>query len=167
MFQFPTGWNSTFCIWSWKCRFRCFNSQRDGILQNSEEKTSVDTKFQFPTGWNSTLLLKIFIFLFCVSIPNGMEFYPTRLATAAAYLCFNSQRDGILLFPGGAEYLARLSFNSQRDGILREFKAFDGLIGDCFNSQRDGILRCLNRQNFYPKCRFNSQRDGILLSCQI
>ena len=54
-----------------------FNSQRDGILQTTQEqKGNIYKEFQFPTGWNST----------CLILP------PSRNLAG-----FNSQRDGILL----------------------------------------------------------------------
>ena len=76
-FQFPTGWNSTqeqplidnpnvvsipngmefYCRFPRLPRFapRCFNSQRDGILQSAPApKLRKASTFQFPTGWNST-----------------------------------------------------------------------------------------------------------------
>ena len=101
-------------------------------------------RFQFPTGWNSTEVL---------------YYYPE-----CNVVCFNSQRDGILLFYiGGNIFLSRFQFptgwNSTRFwyivGLLNntvsipngmEFYSFlcsyrASII--CFNSQRDGILRCL------------------------
>ena len=55
-----------------------------------------------------------------VSIPNGMEFYYSRrLRRATIENCFNSQRDGILLWGLLARCVNIPSFNSQRDGILR------------------------------------------------
>ena len=100
-------------------------------------------RFQFPTGWNSTL--------------NS-----TILSERSK--CFNSQRDGILLWIGIAWGIAiGSSFNSQRDGILHSscVAQYDGrqlvsipngmefyvdtfsscCVRSCFNSQRDGILR--------------------------
>ena len=76
LFQFPTGWNSTIGslenpagIWVsipngmefYRIRKRrpfsisSFNSQRDGILQDSVSLFKDSRKFQFPTGWNSTM----------------------------------------------------------------------------------------------------------------
>ena len=57
-FQFPTGWNSTNTNDYKDIGSHCFNSQRDGILP-------------FNPGSNSERRN--------VSIPNGMEFYATRL----------------------------------------------------------------------------------------
>ena len=76
-----------------------FNSQRDGILRNDKKITPLTRrKFQFPTGWNST------------KSHNKLLFWNLRR--------FNSQRDGILLWPCNPQDRER-SFNSQRDGILR------------------------------------------------
>ena len=58
-FQFPTGWNSTFCYSALLVRYIGFNSQRDGIL---------------------LVLGKPHSFACLVSIPNGMEFYSTNFA---------------------------------------------------------------------------------------
>ena len=99
-----------------------FNSQRDGILQNTSTYSNASTT---------------------VSIPNGMEFYSKEtLKSFEPELSFNSQRDGILparLFsssltievsiPNGMEFYSSLSsssffcarFNSQRDGILPNY----------------------------------------------
>ena len=75
-FQFPTGWNST------KAQTICHNTC---IL------------FQFPTGWNSTAGRFRSVLYWQVSIPNGMEFYPSRVSCLVKILAgFNSQRDGIL-----------------------------------------------------------------------
>ena len=77
-------------------------------------------EFQFPTGWNSTNLMTKISKKMVVSIPNGMEFYwefivffnkftsfqfptgwnstqGTSRILAGDEVCFNSQRDGILL----------------------------------------------------------------------
>ena len=76
-FQFPTGWNST-------------------ILSFIIE--SISSKFQFPTGWNSTQANRQARSRRQVSIPNGMEFYTaSHIEIVGVCVCFNSQRDGILL----------------------------------------------------------------------
>ena len=124
---------------------------------------------------------------YLVSIPNGMEFYPEQIASPAALLCFNSQRDGILLdislsrvclrrfqFPTGWNstelgsihiHQQPLRFNSQRDGILR---IPPGIL------LLSRVVSIPNGMEFYAAqarqlnydFRFNSQRDGILLcSC--
>ena len=55
---------------------RSFNSQRDGILPRSRNNSTSFIQFQFPTGWNSTMLpRKHYVPRHRVSIPNGMEFY--------------------------------------------------------------------------------------------
>ena len=99
-FQFPTGWNSTVAAGlSRTARYvsipngmefysmtadlafvigGSFNSQRDGILPNCWWKTQRERN---------------------VSIPNGMEFYSIWCWYIADDVCFNSQRDGILLYP--------------------------------------------------------------------
>ena len=78
---------------------KSFNSQRDGILQSSVFNSLALAKvFQFPTGWNSTQSSKECLFLYHVSIPNGMEFYLISLSKLRIEESFNSQRDGILLF---------------------------------------------------------------------
>ena len=53
-FQFPTGWNSTFANMLKLSKYTCFNSQRDGILQELIAEAVAKEGFQFPTGWNST-----------------------------------------------------------------------------------------------------------------
>ena len=77
MFQFPTGWNSTFLLVVGLSFEFGFNSQRDGILQNC-------------------IAPKIYQ-AYTVSIPNGMEFYSLLCRGIVRKLnSFNSQRDGIL-----------------------------------------------------------------------
>ena len=117
-FQFPTGWNSTkgflllgvlsdvsipngmefYTKWrSVAPPYRCFNSQRDGILPFWRLPFIMKfTRFQFPTGWNSTKGFLLLGVLSDVSIPNGMEFYTKWRSVAPPHRCFNSQRDGIL-----------------------------------------------------------------------
>ena len=122
LFQFPTGWNSTPTTSGAEPLIGRFNSQRDGILPWEAKDISLNAPFQFPTGWNSTVdinelerVIKGFQFptgwnstffystagvkMRSVSIPNGMEFYyngPTSFNVVKR--CFNSQRDGILLY---------------------------------------------------------------------
>ena len=95
MFQFPTGWNSTKELLKFGVkidvsipngmefylnstilseRSKCFNSQRDGILQLSFQRRV------YWKGW--------------VSIPNGMEFYK-----ASSYLSY--RRRSKFQFPTG------------------------------------------------------------------
>ena len=100
--------------------YKSFNSQRDGILRKVYRHDFRQDMFQFPTGWNSTYFrltakrqqakvsipngmefyanktIKSFKFAF-VSIPNGMEFYMYDAYCKDDDICFNSQRDGILL----------------------------------------------------------------------
>ena len=122
-----------------------------------------------------------------VSIPNGMEFYPSNLDKPLfKWSCFNSQRDGILhvwhfklaeiykvSIPNGMEfYFSRpgkpnkrhFGFNSQRDGILLYRYRTACFPIESFNSQRDGILPSLSLSLWMLviRCSFNSQRDGIL-----
>ena len=52
-----------------------FNSQRDGILPLDKSMSNPDSAFQFPTGWNSTVWSYLKSLGKLVSIPNGMEFY--------------------------------------------------------------------------------------------
>ena len=101
--------------------------------------------FQFPTGWNSTLFRPHQNLENTVSIPNGMEFY-WCIAMSSDYLniCFNSQRDGILLYTILGFSFPNYSFNSQRDGILLTLGSLILLFIICFNSQRDGILLKVN-----------------------
>ena len=54
-----------------------FNSQRDGILPLDKSMSNPDSAFQFPTGWNSTR-------------------QSTKLHHEVYGGGFNSQRDGIL-----------------------------------------------------------------------
>ena len=75
-FQFPTGWNSTYC---------------------SSISIVALFLFQFPTGWNSTKPKSKEPNAAEVSIPNGMEFYILILNMTKSGSSFNSQRDGILL----------------------------------------------------------------------
>ena len=96
VFQFPTGWNSTFLRKLRRPRARRFNSQRDGILL--------------------TCFYALYLSII-VSIPNGMEFYRATKPSPSSYSCFNSQRDGILRF-SSTKYFLVFGFNSQRDGIL-------------------------------------------------
>ena len=97
-FQFPTGWNSTFCVHISQRSPSRFNSQRDEILLFLLGVSLIMLRvFQFPTGWNSTQTS---------DIPSSH----TR--------SFNSQRDEIL--QSNFDNLAQRwkSFNSQRDEIL-------------------------------------------------
>ena len=100
--------------------FMRFSSQRDGILRNGYFKLYRIPAFQFPTGWNSTIGLSQNIrWISNVSIPNGMEFYAK--ANEIAVFTFTFQ------FPTGWNstsaftwaLLCFVCFNSQRDGILR------------------------------------------------
>ena len=96
-FQFPTGWNSTLYLFT---------------------RSDLDYRFQFPTGWNSTTSL------LCRGIVREMFQFPTGWNSTMqisifhlSLLCFNSQRDGILLYRG-EDLKMKECFNSQRDGIL-------------------------------------------------
>ena len=76
-------------------------------------------EFQFPTGWNSTLHI---------------------LLRQGSLLCFNSQRDGILL----SSYFIYIvifwfQFPTGWNSTVRKYQA--ELRAICFNSQRDGILQ--------------------------
>ena len=104
-FQFPTGWNST---------------------KDHSETTPLFRLFQFPTGWNSTVLLYILLLLdFLVSIPNGMEFYPVGVASLRSVRGV-SIPNGMEFYLSSRSIILRLiCFNSQRDGILlKTFKPF-------------------------------------------
>ena len=97
MFQFPTGWNSTFKISRSFMPRESFNSQRDGILLWTRELFITSAMFQFPTGWNSTQTLrgnycKFFMFQF----PTGWNSTLGKFDRWNEILSFNSQRDGIL-----------------------------------------------------------------------
>ena len=101
-FQFPTGWNSTLYLFT---------------------RSDLDYRFQFPTGWNSTTSL------LCRGIVREMFQFPTGWNSTMqisifhlSLLCFNSQRDGILLYRG-EDLKMKECFNSQRDGILLWDKA--------------------------------------------
>ena len=96
--------------------------------------------FQFPTGWNSTLRSEARHYLRSVSIPNGMEFYAKVRYLNLRSARFNSQRDGILLYPNIVNIRSMKSFNSQRDGILPNIPLCVSIPLPGFNSQRDGIL---------------------------
>ena len=129
-FQFPTGWNST----------KIFL-----------EKSISPAQFQFPTGWNSTVKhSRRQIRRRHVSIPNGMEFYATPHLWKRACLCFNSQRDGILLprLCRNSE-IASVSIPNGMEFYLREAESV-GFVFDGFNSQRDGILRMLSSCKIVP-----------------
>ena len=118
LFQFPTGWNSTLVCRS--CRRGYFVSIPNGMefYRGNLVDVFATVEFQFPTGWNSTII-----------DPNS----------SADDVCFNSQRDGILLEPMSREVAEKIRFNSQRDGILL-FRYFALGVPSSFNSQRDGIL---------------------------
>ena len=120
MFQFPTGWNSTFPLCSLSLFWRCFNSQRDEILRIMLPRKSLPL-----AGFNSQRD-EILRRLICpphsrsrVSIPNGMKFYEKTYLYDIVMNLFQ--------FPTGWNstllhiYLAphRFCFNSQRDEILR------------------------------------------------
>ena len=120
---------------------RCFNSQRDGILRYGRSRGRDQRLFQFPTGWNSTLFRCIAVPLFCVSIPNGMEFYWAREWWLLRFR-FVSIPNGMEFYRKGRKGKANhKSFNSQRDGILLKQTRSVKLKVDGFNSQRDGILQ--------------------------
>ena len=93
-------------------------------------------------GWNSTFLKHSIVrSLKKVSIPNGMEFYNTRVWL------------NMVSIPNGMEfYVIRWLDN-------------DGDVG--FNSQWDGILQFNTGDNTVQVERFNSQWDGILLQEKI
>ena len=77
VFQFPTGWNSTRRLhWSRLLAFG-FNSQRDGILP-SRSLFIARLSFCFNSQRDGILRKggECGICELCVSIPNGMEFYP-------------------------------------------------------------------------------------------
>ena len=74
-------------------------------------------------GWNSTFLKHSIVrSLKKVSIPNGMEFYNTRVWLNMTTYGFNSQWDGILQFNTGDNTVQVERFNSQWDGILLQEK---------------------------------------------
>ena len=121
LFQFPTGWNSTFIIYICKRLFTVsipngmefyhatakFLSRSAGFQfptgwnSTSEAGSGIKSlcSFQFPTGWNSTKSSRHFsVWSHSVSIPNGMEFYSNTGVSSVTGKGFNSQRDGILLF---------------------------------------------------------------------
>ena len=144
VFQFPTGWNSTKTHdTAGEVLDASFNSQRDGILPILSYWISIDlSPFQFPTGWNSTIDLGIYpLPQKEVSIPNGMEFY----------------RSGDPKSPFRCRFQFPTGWNST---VL---SALYLPLGIGFNSQRDGILRLLHPIKNKARIRFNSQRDGILL----
>ena len=119
----------------------CFNSQRDGILRRSAIPKRFRVLFQFPTGWNSTSSQNSRLLLLRVSIPNGMEFYATKLLTKIVSLVFqfptgwnstryahgDDEREREVSIPNGMEFY--------------DFPSFSPLKISSFNSQRDGILQ--------------------------
>ena len=121
-FQFPTGWNSTFCIWSWKCRFRCFNSQRDGILlKNGVDYYTLDKRFQFPTGWNST------------NPGSGKTYFAVKFQFPTGW---NSTQN-----TKAPEIRGQQPFQFPTGWNSTELEKLEHLKVICFNSQRDGILQ--------------------------
>ena len=101
-FQFPTGWNSTTAVPLRALGFRCFNSQRDGILRfaleilgsslgcfNSQRDGILHTKnassesktYSFNSQRDGILpyFRSLNRHTVRVSIPNGMEFYYLRI----------------------------------------------------------------------------------------
>ena len=185
--------------------FSRFNSQRDGILPSSAKIAELYTpvsipngmefyvererakralhSFQFSTGWNSTKQKYRLFRNTPVSIPNGMEFYPAVGVEKANLSCFNSQRDGILLYSLQSPKRTLSCFNSQRDGILLAFSAtfcdslwFQFPTGWNSTIHTSPQIRAKYQFQFptgwnstekqaraYGQFqRFNSQRDGIL-----
>ena len=148
-----------------KDKTTCFNSQRDGILRNLSFKVCGSGLFQFPTGWNSTKRFPRF------SRRNSKFQFPTGWNSTLllhfytlCFLCFNSQRDGILLEYPKSLYRLRLfrRFNSQRDGILQSFFFQHSLFSLVSIPNGMEFYHFARRDIHLSKARFNSQRDGIL-----
>ena len=98
-FQFPTGWNSTYDIRFSAIRHSEFQFPTGWNSTLKFAQHSLGAGFQFPTGWNSTPGKNgKHKYQEAVSIPNGMEFYNTLTPRTSKKECFNSQRDGILLY---------------------------------------------------------------------
>ena len=123
LFQFPTGWNSTLRLRSARAWIRV--SIPNGMEFYEGKKLyviDVQARFQFPTGWNSTWSHRQHL-----RKPRNSFQFPTgwnstedeRHRGRPAIICFNSQRDGILLRDSATAKPALSSFNSQRDGILQ------------------------------------------------
>ena len=147
-FQFPTRWNSTMVDFSEFVSISRFNSQRDGILPLLIADLHAIKRFQFPTGWNSTRFFRGLRWNSFVSIPNGMEFYRSRVYNDTYVWCFNSQRDGILperrlRYLTLAKFQFPTGWNSTRGSDSQDRAAH------CFNSQRDGILRFSANEKLY------------------
>ena len=91
LFQFPTGWNSTFAFCS---------------------KSGFIGQFQFPTGWNSTkLYLSKMINTCAFQFPTGWNSTFLEAECKKTVKSFNSQRDGIL------QYRLCSSFSSRKVSI--------------------------------------------------
>ena len=97
LFQFPTGWNSTFKV-SFLYRTKLV-SIPNGMEFYSElnKKRRALILFQFPTGWNSTGALRAFAAAAdAFQFPTGWNSTLQKSATCKGFQSFNSQRDGIL-----------------------------------------------------------------------
>ena len=142
LFQFPTGWNSTFGVVSLAIVGSGFNSQRDGILQKSANDLLQYPRFvSIPNGMEFYLPANHESYLFQnVSIPNGMEFYGLGFGPGVAL--------GAVSIPNGMEfyyYVDPIIFFAFIVSIPNgmEFYAISigvGIVNFSFNSQRDGIL---------------------------
>ena len=120
-FQFPTGWNSTDRSDNQHRRFQQFQFPTGWNSTITALKTELEARFQFPTGWNSTLIWSDYHHLDS---------------------CFNSQRDGILLYaPSHFTYRKLFQFPTGWNSTMK--KPTDEQRLECFNSQRDGILPTL------------------------
>ena len=117
--------------------------------------------FQFPTGWNSTIGHLFLIIAPVVSIPNGMEFYFAKRSKPAKIDCFNSQRDGILLYEIYKNFI-EVPFQFPTGWNSTVFLDLFSKFVDLFqfptgwNSTHLALLKQLSPRSF------NSQRDGIL-----
>ena len=77
LFQFPTGWNSTYHTkWQYQAFGKVSIPNGMEFYDITGKQNNVIDMFQFPTGWNSTSDFSRIGYVLC---------------------CFNSQRDGILL----------------------------------------------------------------------
>ena len=104
VFQFPTGWNSTYAVFRINVRKRRVSIPNGMEFYKRRRQLRIRRiLFQFPTGWNSTdMMTNRDQRDHLVSIPNGMEFYITFVVGSCTNMCFNSQRDGILPKLGGS-----------------------------------------------------------------
>ena len=121
MFQFPTGWNSTFWVtpWSQSACVSIPNGMEFYYFFIGFDKPVFE--FQFPTGWNSTEAdAKNQIELQMFQFPTGWNSTLATLTISTTWKSFNSQRDGILhkkclLLRDEAEFQFPTGWNSTQE----------------------------------------------------